>query len=449
MFGFTRGLRFDREALPGGRGFNLFPERSGVQQVHERRYHRGAGRRETQIELSSADFLGSALPGWAERLHITLSHGRLEARPVPNHTFSIRKSFRDAADPMTAFMALSAGDSHCLESLGFRIAGHLEWRPPEARDIASGRDLTESGVLTALANSSPAAVFNEDIRTVDWLRLRAQLNEQQPIACLHLSLACDCYSALKGKKARAASLEDLTTTRDLFYDALRAVETLRPVTVLVEQVPGFGASAECEMLTTRLRRWGYHVSAKVFDPVLFGAMSSRSRFYLVASIFPGFAWPEPTGKNTTPVLDLIANDLPSCRDVSHCKAVHDGIAVGRARHLKPGALVAPTIFKSQNRQPKDACYIALEDGRFLLPSRTVLQKLCDIPPSFTTAHCGEELATEAIGQSISFSMHHAIAKALKDHLSICHSGAAGLVVSQAAPPAQLGQGEFPEISGTC
>lgn len=456
IFGFEPGLRFRREAVNGLQGFNLFPDSSGVQRVYSRRYTPASGRRpsrETQIEISSDDFLASALPSWTERIHLTLRNGRLEARPVPNHTFSIRKSFRDALDPYSAFMALSAGvDAHCMASLGFRIAGHLEWRPPEARDIASGRDLTETGILTALSNSEPDCVFNEDIRTADFARIREQMNEDKPLACMHLCLQCDDYSPLKNSRAREQSVEDLTSTRDLFYDGLRAVEALRPVTVMVEQVPGFATSSECEVFTMRLRRWGYHVSSKVFDPVEYGALTSRKRYYMVASMFPGFEFPAPTGPNTTPVLDLLADELPNCRDVSHCKAVRDGVTgvtygtgkyhAPRARHIKAGDTVAPTIFKSQNRQPKDAVFIAMPDGRYLFPSRRALQRLCDIPDSFTTEHLSGELAAETIGQSISYRMHHAIAAKLKEHLASCHAGSSGLIVAKDVPAVSAPGGQL-------
>ena len=444
MFGFAHGGRFNREVVPGLGGFNLTPDTAGVQQVYSRRYTRGA-RKETQIEVSANDFLLAALPSWTERVHLTLRNGRLEARPVPNHTFSIRKAFKESQEPFSAFMALSAGvDAHCMESLGFRIAGHLEWRPPESRDITAGRDLTESGILTALRNSHPEIVVNEDIRFVDWNRIREQLGETTPITNFHVCLQCDDYSVQKSPAAKALSLENLTSTRDLFIDALMGILTLRPVSIMLEQVPGFGTSAECEMLTYKLRLHGYHVSTKVVHPHKeYEALTSRARFYLVASIFPGFEFPEAVGPNTTPIMDLLRDELPNCRDVSNCKAVQDGItgvtySTGksqppRARHIHEGDTVAPTVTKSQSRQTKDAVYIATPDGRYLLPSRRALQRLCEIPDTFMTDHHGDELHAETIGQSVSYRAHHAIASALKAHLAANRSGAGSVMVTRSLP----------------
>ena len=452
LYGFTPTSRYDRTVLgAGSAGFSLRLAQGGVQQVYRREYtRRRSNPFETQVCINGSNFLDQTIPSYAERVHVTMRPGELRVVPVANHAFHIRKLHRNPATALSAFMALSSGvDSYSVERHGFKIEAIVERRPVEAHD--GGQDLTESGVLTALANVSPRVVFNEDITTLDMSRVRETLGADCPISVLHASIQCDDHSSLKSAADKRRAVLDGTSTRDMVFDLLRMTDTLRPATVLVECVEPFARSPECDLVSVRLTRWGYDVQVAVLDAREHAGYTSRRRAYLVASLFPGFTFPDPLPRRTTPIWPEFAAEIAKCRDVSGSSSVQKGMAVGRDGHLTPTATYAPCLVKSQSHMPKDALYLAAPDGRYLFPTERLFAGLNEIPESFTFEATTATLALEQIGQSVSFAMHDRLIAALKEHL-LLQRGASlppRVVVARVpvtpAPlpvPAGASQGEF-------
>lgn len=316
--------------------------------------------------------------------------------------------------PLQAFLAMSSGiDGRCLVGCGFEIDSLLEFRPNEKRD---NRDLTETGALNALANISPRLLINEDISRVNWNMVREHVEAGPQIAIAHISLQCDDFSVAKANKFKQQSIDDLSTTRDLVYDALRMIETIMPTTVVVENVSGFMNAAEGMLLSIKLRKWGYHVTEAILQAGEFGGFTRRERYYLVASVYPDFAMPVGGEMRSESIWPEIEPFLDGCRDVSHTKSLQDGLTGGRARLIRPNGCVSPTMLKSQSRQCKDAVYIEMPDGRYLLPSLELIQHLQGIPSDMDFSSNASELHSEIMGQSIDYPMHHAVVKAVHEHL---------------------------------
>lgn len=422
-FGFTPETRIQRTVLGPGQGLEIACDPNGSTKVHVREYTRRRNNpTETLIDIKAQQLLDAAFPGHTDRVHFTLTPGRILCVPVIERATAIRVGMRQAPSPLSAFVALSAGvDVACLQSAGFAVRRLLEWRPPEKRDTSDRgqRDLTETGVVTALLNTPVAVVHNEDLRRFDYERTRALLAHEPALGLLHVSVQCDDYSALKSKSLRAQHVADGDTTRDLTYDTLRLIEAARPAVVMVENVGGYATSPEGELLTIKLRRWGYHVHAQTFDARDFGGATSRKRWYCVASVYPDFAFPVPQPAPREPGWiwnAIVADELAHCRDVTDNVSVVKGIAQRRIRLLTPESTSAPTVFKSQSRMTKDALYLRDADGRIRFPTERLLRRLNGLPDTFTFAGVSGEVATEQIGQSIDWSLHHAIASAVREHL---------------------------------
>lgn len=414
LFGFGAGVRHDTVALPGG-GLRISSNPDGCQQIYRRTY---ATRRnnpfESVLEIGAKSLVDAAIPAAVERLHFTLRHGEILVRPVVNRAFHIRKAHKLAAGPLAAFVAMTGGiDAHCLHAAGFEIDALLEYRPQESRDT---RDLTEVNALNAIGNVPVRVLFNEDISTVDMDTVREHLAGAPPTALLHISLQCDDFSCAKARKFKDASLADLSTSRDLVYDALRLVESVRPATVMIENVPAFANSAEGQLLRIKLRKFGYHVTDGNLAGDRFGGLTGRRRYYLVASVFKGFELPAEGAPRSVPIWSEIAPYLDGCRDVSHTLSLRKGLEGGRARIIDAESIVSPTILKSQNRQAKDSVYIRMADGAYRLPSGELLQRLNGIPASVHFRNVAGDIASEIVGQSIEYPMHHRIAVALRSHL---------------------------------
>ena len=419
LFGFSPGVRIDRRVLSPSGGFELRASTSGLVKVHQRTYHRRRNNPfETVIDLRAQDFINAAIPCTTDRIHYTFRPGVITGRPVHERTFHIRKAIRNPLNPLEAFIGLSSGvDAACLSRVGFGMQALLEYRPQEKRD---SRDLTETGIVTAMANSAFRIVFNENIFTVDMDTVRNALKYQPPLALLALSPQCDDFTACKPKALKAAHLASLETTVDMVYECLRLIETTKPAVVLVENVPGFGTGPQGELLALKLRRWGYNVTANTYDARDFGGATSRKRFLLVASVFPGFVPPAPSGvaPQAGGIWSMIEDQLEFCSDATHTSSLQDGITTGRVRLIKPESAHAPTVLKSQSRHTKDGIYAQMPDGRYLFPNETILRRLQGIPDDFSLGGVSGEIAAEQIGQSIDWKMHHAFAEAIRDHLAV-------------------------------
>lgn len=427
LAGFGSGTRI-RISRHGASGFSISPAKDTEAgfTVSSRSYQ--SGRRETVLELSNAEAVGPALLNPAfDELRYCVSAGRIVVEPVLNHGFHIRRTFQTSAIQNALFVGMSSGiDAACAQAAGFDPHWLWEWRPPERRD--GPRDLSDSGVKTALANCPFRVVFNEDVfggqegvhALLHTVVPHVVGKDCPPVALMMLSPQCDDFSPLKGKAQRARDVDSLQTTMDMVHPVLNLVDLIRPVSLLVENVPGFGDSASGRILAIGLRRLGYHVSTTVLNAPDFGDLTSRRRFFLVASYFPGFRFPAPSGPNTTPLGEILRNELPSFREATNTSSFRQSEACGRRRAFDSTSTVAPTIVKSQARQPKDATVYVHNDPstgqvRGFYPSLAGLQRLQGIPASFDFSAVSQEVAIEQIGQSVSWGLHHRLVEAIAAH----------------------------------
>lgn len=408
MYGFEKGRRIGINKISNGVEIT-FDDR-GRQKVYERTYrHRRNSPSEEVLEFSSAEVMAQ-FPKHVSRFSVEMRHGSVKLRQLLERAFSARKALRQLANPATLLGALSSGvDIHAAQSLGYDVCGLIEIRPREARDRT---DLSETGVLTAVANNKIGAVFNENIFNLDWNKVSDMLDIPH-VPILHCSLSCDAFSSLSSGKYEEIGLD---TDRDMAFSLLDGIKRLVPSVVIVEQVPLFASSAEYQLFRIQLERMGYYITSKIMDARDYGDITSRKRFYMVASLYPGATLPETTPRRTTPVWDeFIAPYLAGCRDVSHSKSINDGAKSGRLRIVDKHKTYSNTIIKSCLRMANDTMVLEHE-GRYLLPSEELRKVLLSIPADFNTEVVGATIASEIIGQSISYGMHHQIMACVKTHI---------------------------------
>jgi DNA (cytosine-5)-methyltransferase 1 len=413
MMGLKAGTRIKQESLGFDKGLVLRADPKGDAKIYQRSYKsRKNNPFESQVDVQSQTLINDTFPGYINRFHFSIEKGLVTIKGLANEVFSIRRRLKAADNKFLSWAAMSSGlDMYSMEQAGFDIDGLLEYRPQERRDKT---DLTETGALNALMNSSPKFILNEDITKVDWKRVERLTNSGEQVSFLHLCLQCDDFSNAKASSLKESSVEDLSTSLDLVYDGLRMVETIKPAVLLIENVIGFGRSQMGDLLKTKLRRWGYFVEWKEMDAREHGGLTSRKRFYLVASVYPGFEFPkkEVYSRNVWNELESL---LTECRDVSHSKALKDGLTTGRARIISKDKAFAPTVLKSQNRQAKDSLYIEHE-GRYLFPSEEVLRRLCGLPEGINLNAVSKTIASEIIGQGIDYPMHHSVCEEVSKHI---------------------------------
>ncbi|MFA6144037.1 MAG: DNA cytosine methyltransferase [Sulfurimonas sp.] len=420
LFGFVQGAEVVEELIGEGKGIIVRLANSSdtkKKKVYTRTYtSRRNNPLETQLDIRSQSLLDRAIPAETKNVHITFSHGKVTIRPITSRQAKRIHLAKSASNLLSAFVACSSGvDATGLYNEGFRIDAALEWRPNERRD---NRDLSETGALNFISNVPVKHLINEDIGEVN-VDAVAQLVSASKTSLLSISLQCDEFSNVKAKSLKERSLEDLSTSSDMVYDALKIIEMSNFPFVLLEQVSGFMTSEAYAILETKLRKWGYSVHKSVMDARDYTGNTSRKRFFMFATSFDTpFAWPELSERRTAPIWDeFIAPALPRLRDVTHSKSIQDGAACGRLRVINSESTCSPTFLKSQDRMAKDSVVVEHE-GRYYFPDVQLMQDLMSIPSSFSTDAVSLSQASEIIGQSIDFANHSLILHSVKRHVEL-------------------------------
>lgn len=386
-----------------------------TKKVYERSYSRRKNNcLESQLDIRSQQLLNNSFPENCIRVHITFLSGKVIITPITLHQQKAIKNAESTPDKLSAFCACTSGvDLMSLVKNNFSIHSVLEWRPNEKKDK---RDLTETGALNITANIPIVnSLYNEDISQIDIHSIASQLRDN-PFTLFHASPQCDEFSTLKNKSSREKSISDLSSSMDMSYDMLRIVDELAPPTVLFENVTGWIKSAAFNLLSLRLRRWGYTEHILVGDARDYGGLTSRKRAYVFYTALPvPFSFMHKTSTRENDIWKIVEPYLEECRDVTHSRSLQKGLETGRLRTISRGALSSPTPVKSQERMAKDSVCIK-HNGKLFWPTESLLKRLLSIPEEFDLRSGSKVIASEIIGQSIDFPFHDAIIKSIRKHL---------------------------------
>ena len=189
-----------------------------------------------------------------------------------------------------------------MTAAGFSPEALCEWRPPEKRDIAKARDLTETGAMTAMANVPFSTVFNQDVFSLTPALIDEALGNT-PIAIVAGSLQCDSFSNMKSQTVK--DLGEEMGDAELFYPVLRLIEKTQRAAVFIENVPAFLVSEIGGAFKAILQHLGYFVSQATLNSADFGSRTSLPHGFLVASIWPGFEFPAQTARPESPLYDWL------------------------------------------------------------------------------------------------------------------------------------------------
>jgi len=440
MFGFEKGDAVIETSLGNSQGIEISRVQDTldvvgrIKRVYARRYPRRRNNPlEHQVEVSSQKLLDEAFPADCTHVHVQFQQNRLRVTPIYS-TKQRALSNAERADPDSVFAALTSGvDLSSMRSEGFSVSAVLEWRPPEARDKS---DLSETGMVAALANSGPLiAAFNEDVTSCAIDRIALALEKTPPMV-FHASPQCDDHSPLKSKADKAQALEDTSSTSDMMIDLLNIIEKVSPPVVVLENVPGFVSSPAYEIASLRLRRWGYKRFEHVGDARDHGGLTSRRRAYVVFTALDApFAFEDPSSPRAKDIWSIVEPYLADCRDVSHSKSIQDGKQCGRLRRITEASTSAPTPIKSQGRMAKDSLVIERSDGALLFPTEDLLKRLLGLQDVDLSA-VSATIATEIIGQSIDRPHHEMVLRSVRKHIEAWKASfAKAFSCSEASVPA--------------
>jgi len=155
-------------------------------------------------------------------------------------------------------------------------------------------------------------MYNCSVEQVPW----EQLAELAPVGLLEMGVPCEPFSAIRridrgGQQKRPRNLvPEAHELGDMVYWAMKAADVLNPHTVIVEEVPRFLESGAAFILRLALDRMGYHVEARIVDPLDHGALTGRKRAVIVATTFDAVDWPEPSPGSDRRIGELL-DDIPA------------------------------------------------------------------------------------------------------------------------------------------
>ncbi len=155
------------------------------------------------------------------------------------------------------------------------------------------------------ANHKRTKVLAEDIRKIKIAEVKRLLGDQT----IHLLAGCPPCQGFSSVRRlnRAKAVTDKRNS--LINEYLRFVRSLRPYTIMMENVPGLIHYTQFKKVVRSLKRIGYSVDYRVVNVKDYGVPQSRKRLVLVGSRLGEITVAEPPPIKKRTVRDTIG-DLP-------------------------------------------------------------------------------------------------------------------------------------------
>ena len=190
----------------------------------------------------------------------------------------------------------AGGLSEGLRQAGFRVLGAV--------------DLDPSACATYKLNHKGVKVWETDIRRLSGARIMRVLNLRP--GELNLLAACPPCQGFSTMRTRNGTKRNRDRRNDLIFEVLRVVRSVRPVAVMLENVPGLARNRRYQGFRKGLESLGYRVKWRVLNTVDFQVPQRRRRLVLLASRAeePEFA---PIASSRPTVRDTIGSLAPPRR----------------------------------------------------------------------------------------------------------------------------------------
>ena len=190
------------------------------------------------------------------------------------------------------------GMTEGLFAAGYKVVAAVEIDPNAARTYKANHD--RHGVV----------LYEKDIRQVDPHDIE-QLLGGEPLHLLAGCPPCQGFSTMRRKNKRGAKRD---ARNRLIWEYVRFVESLMPVTIMLENVPALAEYTEFKRAVTQLKNLGYIISYESVNVARYGVPQRRKRLVLVGSLL-GAVEPAVGNDHTVTVRDAIGNmPLPQDSD---------------------------------------------------------------------------------------------------------------------------------------
>ncbi|MBU1628012.1 DNA cytosine methyltransferase [bacterium] len=146
-------------------------------------------------------------------------------------------------------------------------------------DVVAGIEIDKNAARTYKMNHPETLLFEDDIRKPDAKEILNLLNGK-PLHLLAGCPPCQGFSSLR-KLNRKASVRD--ERNGLIGEYYRFVEELKPLTIMLENVPGLVDYTLFKKIVNKLKKQGYDIACKIVDVSGYGVPQRRKRLVLVGS----------------------------------------------------------------------------------------------------------------------------------------------------------------------
>lgn len=169
-------------------------------------------------------------------------------------------------------------------------------------DVVAAFDNDVDAITTYRLNYPKTKIFEGDIRDVDTKDVRALL-KGQPLHLLAGCPPCQGFSSIRRLNKRRSKRDD---RNNLVLEYLRFVRELKPLTVMMENVPGLVNYSLFKYVVRELDKLGYEPKYKPVKIQEYGVPQRRKRLVVVGSLLGDIGIAEATGEKVT-VRDMIGH----------------------------------------------------------------------------------------------------------------------------------------------
>ena len=163
-------------------------------------------------------------------------------------------------------------------------------------------EIEEKAVLAYKLNHKRTIVIQKDIRKVDIDKVKKHF-KGEPVHLLAGCPPCQGFSSVR-RLNRPQSIED--DRNDLVLEYLRFVKELKPLTIMMENVPALQHYDKFKYVVDELRKLGYNPKVRIVNVKDYEVPQSRKRLVMVGSILGNLEIANPINKKVT-VRDMIGN----------------------------------------------------------------------------------------------------------------------------------------------
>jgi DNA (cytosine-5)-methyltransferase 1 len=174
-------------------------------------------------------------------------------------------------------------------------------------DVIAAFENDADSIATYRLNHPDAKIFPDDIRNVDTADVKKIL-DGNPLHLLAGCPPCQGFSTMRRLNKKRSKRD---RRNNLVLEYLRFVKDLKPLTIMMENVPGLVNYTLFKSVFAELQKLGYRPRLQPVKIQQYGVPQRRKRLVLVGSLLGDLKIAKPTGKRVT-VRDVIGRlEAPS------------------------------------------------------------------------------------------------------------------------------------------